>query len=157
MRKNPLFWAAAITGLVLDQLSKYLVIHNFAEIGDTIPLWEDVFHLTYVTNDGAAFSLFPAGVTWLRWLSLLVSIGLIALAWFGAKMQVTEQLGYGFILSGALGNGICRFAYGYVIDFLDFRGINFPVFNLADTFINVGIIFLLIATFFSPSTPSRRR
>ena len=71
----------------------------------------------------------------------------MAWAWWGEKMRLTEQLGYGFILSGALGNGLDRFLFGYVVDFLDFRLINFPVFNLADVFINVGIIFLLISSF----------
>lgn len=157
MKKNPIFWVVALIALGLDQLTKYLVLQNFGEIGDTFPIWRDVFHFTYVTNDGAAFSLFPDGVVWLRWLSLIVSVGLIALAWFGSKMNVSEQLGYGFILSGALGNGICRFINGYVIDFLDFRWINFPVFNLADTFINVGIVFLLIANFWMMQSPSHRR
>lgn len=157
MKKNPVFWTIALVGLLLDQLTKYLVLHNFGEIGDTFPIWRNVFHFTYVTNDGAAFSLFPDGVVWLRWLSLVVSLGLMALAWFGSRMQVNEQLGYGLILSGALGNGICRFLNGYVIDFLDFRWINFPVFNLADTFINLGIVFLLIANFWTMQSPSHRR
>lgn len=56
-----------------------------------------------------------------------------------------EQAAYGFILGGAIGNGIDRFAYGTVIDFLDFRLINFPVFNVADVSINLGIVCWLIA------------
>jgi signal peptidase II len=117
----------------------------------------NIFHLTYVRNTGAAFSLFQ-GADWLRWLSLVVSIGLIALAWFGPNLSIFEQLGYSFILGGALGNGIDRFANGYVVDFLDFRLIKFPVFNLADVFINIGIICLLIAHFqlTPPASKSRR-
>ncbi len=94
-------------------------------------------------------------VEWLRWLSLGVSLALIALAWFGPLLNRWEQLGYGLILGGAMGNGIDRFALGYVVDFLDFRLINFPVFNLADVFINIGIVCLLIATF--QKTPSSGR
>lgn len=154
--KNRFFWVAAVVSLILDQLSKYLVVQSF-KVGQTLPLWSDVFHLTYVTNKGAAFSFFQ-GAAWLRWLSLVVSLGLIALAWFGPSLNRFEQLGYGFILGGALGNGIDRFANGYVVDFLDFRLIKFPVFNLADTFINVGIICLLIASFrqVPPASSSRR-
>lgn len=147
MTKNIFFWIVAIVGLILDQITKYIVVKNFAEVGETLPLWLGVFHFTYVINTGAAFSVFTNGVSWLRWLSLIVSLGLIALAWFGAKMKITEQLGYGFILAGALGNGIDRFLFGYVVDFIDFRLIRFPVFNLADVFINIGIIFLFISTF----------
>ncbi len=147
MKKNRLFWIVAIAGLILDQVTKYLVVQNFTAIGDTLPIWEQVFHFTYVENTGAAFSFFRGGVGWLRWLSLLVSLGLMAMAWFGGRLQTNEQLGYGFILAGALGNGIDRFLFGYVVDFLDFRLINFPVFNLADVSINIGIFFLLLVMF----------
>ncbi|MBE9129813.1 MULTISPECIES: signal peptidase II [unclassified Coleofasciculus] len=146
MGKNRLFWVAATVSLILDQLTKYWVVQDF-NLYETLPLWAGVFHFTYVTNTGAAFSLFSQGGGWLRWLSLIVSVGLIALAWLGPPLKRFEQLGYGFILGGALGNGIDRFVNGYVVDFLDFRLIRFPVFNLADVFINVGIICLVIAMF----------
>jgi len=143
---NRLFWLAAVTGLALDQATKYWVANRFAELGDTIPLWPGVFHFTYVVNTGAAFSLFAGGAGWLRWLSLAVSLGLIAFAWLNRHLPRLEQVGYGFILAGAIGNGVCRFLYNYVIDFLDFRLIRFPVFNLADVFINIGIVLLLLAS-----------
>ncbi|MEB3218197.1 MAG: signal peptidase II [Nostocales cyanobacterium 94392] len=149
--KNRLFWIAAIVGLILDQLTKYWVVQNFS-LGQTQPLIKGIFHFTYVQNTGAAFSLFAGKVEWLRWLSLLVSVALIALALFSPVLSRWEQWGYGLILSGAIGNGIDRFLLGYVIDFLDFRLINFPVFNLADVFINIGIACLIIASF--QKTPS---
>ncbi|MFQ4146524.1 signal peptidase II [Chlorogloeopsis sp. ULAP02] len=153
--KNSLFWIAAFTVFLLDQLTKYWVAQTF-NLGQTLPLLPGIFHLTYVTNTGAAFSLLSGKVEWLRWLSLAVSLALIALAWFGPILHRWDQLGYGFILGGAMGNGIDRFVLGYVIDFLDFRLINFPVFNLADVFINVGIACLLIATFKKTPTSNRR-
>jgi signal peptidase II len=154
--KNRLFWIVAFVGLVLDQITKYWTTQSFSEVGETVPLWEGVFHFTYVINRGAAFNLFDEGVHWLRWLSLIVSIGLIALAWFNTHLNRLEQLGYGFILAGALGNGVDRFLFGYVVDFLDFRLINFPVFNIADVCINIGIIFLLIASFYPASHSNHR-
>jgi signal peptidase II len=84
-----------------------------------------------------------------------VSLALIAVAWFGPVLNLWDQLGYGLILGGASGNGIDRFVLGYVVDFLDFRLINFAVFNLADAFINIGIFCLLIATIHK--TPTDRR
>jgi signal peptidase II len=147
--KNQFFWVAAFIGLVLDQITKYWVVQAM-DLNDSIPVLEGVFHLTYVTNTGAAFSLFSESGGWLRWLSLGVSLGLMALAWFGPVMNRWEQAGYGFILGGALGNGIDRFAAGEVVDFLEFRLIRFPVFNLADVFINIGIVCLLIAVFYNP-------
>ncbi|PSB20180.1 lipoprotein signal peptidase [Phormidesmis priestleyi ULC007] len=145
MFKNRFFWLAAIVGLILDRFTKLWVVKTMT-LGQTIPLLPGVFHITYVINQGAAFSLFQGSV-WLRWLSLAVSVGLMALAWFGPRFERWEQLGYGFILSGALGNGIDRFVLGHVVDFIDVRLINFAVFNLADAFINVGIFCLLVAAF----------
>jgi signal peptidase II len=156
MKKNRLFWIIGILGLLFDQVTKYWIVQNLHEIGNTIPLISDIFHLTYVINTGAAFSFFTGGVFWLRWLSLIVSLGLIAYGIFGSRMNWTEQLGYGFILAGALGNGLDRFLFGYVVDFLDFRYIRFPVFNFADVFINLGVFFLIFAIFPSKSTLKKR-
>jgi len=153
--RNQLFWIIGFVSLMLDQLTKYWVMQGM-KLGQTTPLWPDVFHFTYVTNKGAAFSLFSESGGWLRWLSLIVSLGLIALAVF-TRLDRWEQAGYGFVLGGALGNGIDRFVAGEVVDFLDFRLIRFPVFNLADIFINVGIICLLIATFRKPTLPNSKR
>lgn len=147
--KNRFFWITTLIALVLDRLTKFLVVYTFPLTipPQSFPLIPGVFHITYVVNTGAAFSMFSQGVSWLRWLSLGVSVGLLLLAWFGPTLSRWEQVGYGFILSGAVGNGIDRFILGKVVDFLDFRLIQFPVFNLADTFINIGIVCLLIASF----------
>lgn len=156
--KNRFFWLAALFSLVADRLTKVWVVTTFdlTVPPDTVPLIPGIFHFTYVTNTGAAFSLFKEGGEWLRWLSLSVSVGLMILAWFGPSLSRWEQSGYGFILGGALGNGIDRFIAGRVVDFLDFRWIQFPVFNLADVFINVGIVCLLIATFWQAPVPETK-
>jgi signal peptidase II len=147
--RNQLFWVAAIVGLVLDQLTKLWVVNTFELTvpPETIPLWPGVFHFTYVTNTGAAFSLFSNNGEWLRWLSLIVSLALMVLGLVVPLVNRWEQVGYGFILSGAMGNGIDRFLNGEVVDFLDFRLINFPIFNVADVCINIGIACLIIAAF----------
>lgn len=144
MAKNKLFWLIGILGIIFDQITKYLVVIKFKEVGITLPLLQGIFHITYVQNTGAAFSFFQGGAFWLKWLSLLVGVALIIYA-LSDKLSKLEQIGYGFILAGAWGNGIDRFLLGYVVDFLDFRLINFPVFNIADTCINLGIIALLYA------------
>jgi signal peptidase II len=149
--KNRLFWIATLIAFFLDQLTKFWVVRTFA-LGQTLPLIPGIFHLTYVTNTGAAFSLLSGKVEWLRWLSLGVSLVLIAIATFGPVLSLWEQLGYGLILSGAIGNGLDRFVLGYVVDFLDFRLINFAVFNMADSFISIGMVCLLIASL--PKTPT---
>lgn len=158
--KHRWFWVAALISLVADRLTKLWVETHFTLTTppETVPLIPGVFHFTYVTNTGAAFSLFQ-GSAWLPWLSLVVSLGLIALALFSKGLITWEQWGYGFVLGGALGNGIDRFATGEVVDFLDLRLINFPIFNLADVSINLGIICLLLAMLQAPphSGASTRR
>ena len=148
--KNRLFWVAALIGLVLDQLTKFWVVNTFELTSppQTVPLWPGVFHFTYVINTGAAFSLFSENGEWLKWLSLVVSLGLVVLGLWARLPNRWEQAGYGCVLGGALGNGIDRMLAGQVVDFLDFRLINFPIFNLADIFINIGIACLLISAFF---------
>lgn len=153
--KNGWFWVVAVASVGVDRITKAWVASTFALTipPQTIPLIPGWFHFTYVVNSGAAFSLFQ-GSGWLRWLSLAVSAALMALALGSPRMNRWEQWGYGFVLGGALGNGIDRFALGHVIDFLDFRLIRFPVFNLADVSINVGIICLLIAMLQRPDRPN---
>ncbi|MEH2145692.1 signal peptidase II [Nostoc sp.] len=153
--KNRLFWIAAFIAFFLDQITKYWVVQTFS-LGQTLPLLPGIFHFTYVTNTGAAFSLLSGKVEWLRWLSLGVSLVLIALALFSPMLNLWDQLGYGLILGGAMGNGIDRFVLGYVVDFLDFRLINFPVFNVADSFISIGIVCLLIASLQKTPTSTGR-
>ncbi len=157
MVKHVFFWCAALGGLLLDRLTKDWVMATFA-LKESWPLWPGVFHLTYVENPGAAFSLFSRDGGWLRWLSLGVSFALGAWALFGPRMNRWEQWGYGFVFAGALGNGIDRFAAGRVVDFLDFRLINFPVFNVADVFISVGAGCLILGALLyqSPREPSSR-
>jgi signal peptidase II len=155
--KNRYFWIAAAIGLVLDQATKYWVAQTFelTTPPDSVALWPGVFYLTYVTNTGAAFSLFSDNGEWLKWLSMAVSLGLAALGLWVTLPNRWEEVGYGLILSGALGNGIDRVMAGEVIDFLDFRLIRFPIFNVADICINIGIVCLLIAALKTPQKRDR--
>lgn len=155
--KKLLFWATASLSLGADQLTKFWVTQNF-ELRippETWPLIRGVFHFTYVTNKGAAFSLLQRSA-WLPWLSLIVCIGLVCLGLFGPRLTQWEQAGYGFLLGGAAGNGIDRIFLGEVIDFLDFRLIQFPVFNIADVSINIGLACLLFATWKSSRQAARK-
>ncbi len=145
MLKNEFFWLVALIGVSIDQISKLLTVRYFHQ--GTFLLLPGIFHITYTINTGAAWSVFQGGVNWLKWLSLLVSLALMGFAYFGAHLKKIEQIGYGLILSGALGNGIDRFIQGHVVDFLDFRLIHFPIFNVADVCINLGIACLLFAGF----------
>lgn len=153
--ENLFFWIAAIVGVVLDQVSKYLAVQYLKGVG-SIPLINGIFHLTYATNTGAAFSLFSGQIDWLKWISLIVSLGLVGLGLFSKGLSRWEQVGYGCVLAGAAGNGIDRFVAGYVVDFVDIRIIRFAIFNIADVAINVGLVCLAIAVIFTTKQPRRK-
>lgn len=154
--ENSLYWTAAILGLVLDQASKYLVVQHL-KVLKSVPLIDGVLHFTYATNTGAAFSLFSGQTDWLKWVSMLVSLGLVAFGIFSKNLNRWEQVGYGCILAGAAGNGIDRFVAGYVVDFIDIRIIRFAIFNIADVSINIGLVCLAIAVLFAPKPPNPQK
>ena len=149
--QHPRLLALAVTavGILLDQLTKLLVSGGMA-LGDTIPILKDVLHITYVRNTGAAFGMLADR----RWIFLVIStITILALAVFLLRTSSRDPLlivSLSMILSGGIGNMIDRLALGYVVDFIDFRLINFAVFNGADSFVCVGAALLFLAVLFEP-------
>lgn len=132
-----MFFAIAAVILALDQLTKFLVCRNLG-IHESIPLIKNVFHLTLVYNRGAAFGLLKNQVP-LFIITSFAAIVLICVSLRDAGHKL-YRLSLWLILSGAIGNLIDRVAFGYVIDFLDFR--IWPVFNIADSAITCGAILL---------------
>ena len=125
---------------ILDQLTKFWVRNTFS-LGQSRPLLPGIFHLTFVTNTGSAFGLFPGARSLFIILSILTLLVLLTLAWRKRrKLSLLVQFSFGLLLGGVAGNLIDRLRFGYVIDFLDFR--IWPAFNIADSSITLGVIFL---------------
>ena len=127
--------------LGLDLLLKYLVSTYLT----TVNIINNFFSLTYVLNDGAAFSLFASRTY------LLILIALICLFFiiYELKNNLNDRvlsIGYSLVLAGLLGNFLDRLMDGYIIDYLSFKifTYNFPIFNFADILIVVGIIIVII-------------
>lgn len=126
--------------VILDQFSKYIVVENMA-LGESIPIIEEVFHLTYILNPGAAFGMFAHNRLFFIAIAVIV-IGIII--WARREILASPwevKAGCGLFLGGAIGNLIDRARQGLVIDFFDFR--IWPVFNIADIAICIGVGLLI--------------
>lgn len=145
---------AALIAFVIDQLSKYLVIHGMelwrVRAIDVLP---PVLNFRYGENRGINFGLFGDASDASRWvligLAIVICAAVLIWAW-RQELGFWAQVGAGFLIGGALANVLDRLIYGYVLDFLNMSccGVKNPfVFNLADVFIFGGAIALV---FLSP-------
>lgn len=131
--------------LCIDQISKLLVV-NLLTKTNSITIIKNFFYLTYINNDGAAFSILVGKRIFLILIALLVIVMLIRYIKKNNIQNKLELVSISLIIGGSLGNLMDRLVRGYVIDFLDFKlfNYNFPIFNLADTFIVIGVFLLLL-------------
>lgn len=141
-----IYIAIIIFVIFLDQYSKYLILTHIKPL-ETFSIIPNVFHLTYVENTGAAFSLFSDMQIFLI-IMTLIFIGI--LIFFLVKIPKSKEnrlinISLSFIIGGASGNLIDRLRLDFVVDFLDFRMIQFAIFNFADMFVVCGSIILVIA------------
>ena len=127
--------------LLLDQVSKRIVVENIEIFANNLEI-SKYFNLVYVENRGVSFGMFSEHDKsfYFGILSMLVSAYIIYL--LTKSNDLFESLGLSLILGGAVGNGVDRLYYGYVVDFIDLHLNNFhwPAFNFADTFITFGAI-----------------
>lgn len=136
------FIATIIFTMILDQFSK-LVVQRTMEQGQSIPIINNIFHLTYIQNPGAAFGLLAYRTAFFIFTTLAVVLVIIMFYRRLGEKRGSLPLGMGLVVGGALGNLIDRLRYGKVVDFFDFRV--WPVFNIADTAIVVGAGLLVLA------------
>lgn len=139
-------FAAAVAAA--DQLTKFVTVQNIALYSrvDVIP---GIISLTYVCNDGAAFSSFR-GMQWLFALIFVVFTAVLLWEYFKKPMgfMPLERWMLAAIYGGGLGNMIDRIRLGYVVDMIETRFMDFPVFNVADSFITCGCILLAVHLIF---------
>ena len=136
--------------ILLDQITKILALQHLAPVG-SLPLWENVLHLTYVENTGAAFGMLKDH----RWVFLVISTvalgGMIVYMFLNKTKHPLETTAVAFIVGGGIGNMIDRLARGFVVDFVDVKCIphwNY-IFNVADIFVCVGCgLFILYVILF---------
>lgn len=131
--------------VALDQFTKALVMKSMVP-GESIPLVQNVFHLTYVLNPGAAFGILSNQRMFLLTTGAAI---ILAAAYFYPMLKKSDgclRFGTVAIFSGAFANLIDRVQTGYVVDFFDFRV--WPIFNIADIAIVVGMVFAIYSILF---------
>ena len=144
--------------LALDQATK-IYIHTTMELGETIKIIPHFFNIQYVRNPGGAFGLFSNSSEYVRWILFMV----FPLIWIPVIFSIfrdtndkRQVIALGFIFGGAVGNYVDRLRLGYVIDFIDWyvKSFHWPIFNIADSFIVIGVFTLLVFHFLERKTPA---
>ena len=135
-----IFFLISLSIVLSDQVVKFF-IRNSMNIGDSIAVINNIFHITYVNNYGAGFGIMQGKTSLLIWFAIIV-IGIILFYYERIQEKKSLQIFSGLILGGTLSNLIDRLFFGFVIDFFDFR--IWPVFNIGDSCICIGVACLII-------------
>jgi signal peptidase II len=148
----------ALIVIALDQISKAIVVRTwpFPQMGEfeIIGQW---LAFTYIRNDGVAFGLFQGIPQFFTITSLLIVAG--ALYYYVRHIHASDRWApiiIGLIVGGALGNVIDRLRFGYVVDFIKTLNGHFPIFNLADSAVVIGVFLMAVRMFLEDTTPKRR-
>ncbi|MDP4085390.1 MAG: signal peptidase II [Bacillota bacterium] len=139
------YYLIALFVIVLDQFTKWLIVSKM-QFGESIQIIENVLYITSHRNRGAAWGILQ-GQMWLFYLITLIVIGAIVIyIQKAAKGKWLLGISLGFMLGGAIGNFIDRIFRKEVVDFIHafIFGYNFPVFNIADSSLCIGVILLMI-------------
>ncbi len=139
-------YLTALIIFITDVITK-LIVSNTLLLRQSITIIKNFFYITYTKNTGVAFSLLNKAKIFI--IIITITIIIMLLKYIKNKyINKYEQIAYGLILGGALGNLLDRLVYGSVIDFLDFKIFNYdyPIFNIADTGIVIGVIIIIITS-----------
>lgn len=143
------YYFIALIVIALDQASKYLIVKNM-ELGESIEVIGNFLHITSHRNTGAAWGILEGQM----WLFYLITVIVVAVLVYYmqkmSRMHILVGTSLGLMLGGAIGNFIDRVFHKEVVDFVDTNifGYDFPVFNVADSALTVGVILLMIFMLF---------
>lgn len=137
-----IYYIIAMILIGLDQLSKYLTVQEIA-LGEVVPVIPDVLSLTYIRNSGAAWSILEDQMIFFYVITVVVVGALIYFLHTEGKKSPIASTGIAFIMGGAIGNFIDRLHLKYVIDMIRLEFVNFPIFNVADMALTIGVIILI--------------
>lgn len=136
-----IFTIVVLLSLILDLITKHYTV------GINSEFIKNFIKFYYTENTGGAWSIFSNSTLFLTIFSATASILLIIFLYLSKNNSKSFHIAIGFIIGGALGNLFDRICFGYVRDFIKLEFINFPIFNLADSFLTVGIVLLCVYYF----------
>lgn len=142
-----IYYLIALVLIVIDQLTKWGIVQNF-ELYEEKVILPGLFSLFYIQNKGAAWGMFEGKMIFFYIITVAVVGYLIYM--FQQEKNITRLSGVSFslILAGAIGNFIDRLLNGYVVDMFRLDFINFPIFNVADICLTVGVVLMIIHVIF---------
>lgn len=136
-----MFWIIVVFCLLFDQITKIIISANMIP-GESIPVIDGFFHITYVLNEGASFSILQGQRYFFVILTIIVLAIVIVLLRYIPKDDKIFRYSIAVFIAGTLGNFIDRVRQGAVIDFIDFRV--FPIWNVADSLLVISLIIIAI-------------
>lgn len=141
------YYGLALIIIALDQLTKWVVVETM-ELGGQIKIIDNFFYLTSHRNSGAAWGILQDQMIFFYIVTIIVVIGIVYYMQAYAKEDKTLAIGLSLVLGGAIGNFIDRLFHQEVVDFLHFIifNYNFPIFNIADSALTIGVILIIVAT-----------
>ncbi|GAA5415036.1 lipoprotein signal peptidase [Paraliobacillus ryukyuensis] len=152
------YYAIAFVIIVIDQFTKWWVVANM-ELRESIPVIENFFYITSHRNTGAAWGILAGRMSFFYIITIIVIIFVAYYIQKFAKDSMLTGISLALILGGAIGNFIDRLFRKEVVDFFDMYigNYNYPIFNIADSSLVVGVILVLIATFMDEKKKKERK
>lgn len=142
-----IYYFIAIGIIIIDQFTKYLTVSNI-ELGQIVDFIPGLLSFTYVQNTGAAWSILEGRMIFFYIVTIIVVGLLIYFLHHDAKGSRLLSLAIAMMIGGAIGNFIDRLLYQYVIDMVRLEFISFPIFNVADTALTLGVGLMLIGVIY---------
>lgn len=132
--------------LVLDQITKFIIASSM-KVGDSFEVIPNFLNITSHRNDGAAWGILSGKMSFFFIITIIILVVLIVFYIKEAKNNLLMQIAISLLFAGALGNFIDRVLHGEVVDFVDtyIFGYNFPIFNIADSSLTIGVLLIIIA------------
>jgi len=142
-----LYYMISLILIGIDQLTKWIIVRTM-ELGESITVIENFFYITSHRNTGAAWGILEGQMLFFYIVTIIVVIGVIYYMEKYARNDKLLAVALSFVLGGAIGNFIDRLFRQEVVDFADFYifNYNFPIFNVADSALTIGVILVIIAT-----------